>query len=284
MLSICYEKKWQFVAVKLFINLESLCTMGFEITLLLFFAGLTGGGKSALAGGSSLITFPVLMASGLPPIVANATNFLTVLPANTSAVVAYREELGIHKGMALRLSIISLVGGAIGCTLLLFISNAFFSLLVPWLLLSATLLLAFGKRLNRAFSGYLQNGGPTNTSKIGTVGISIIFVFSIYGGFYGGGLGVIMLAAMTLIGFSDYHKANAFKNLTNAVNGAVGVVIYSLSGLISWPHALVLIAGSSIGSFFAVRIAKNLPQIWLSRSMVLLGICLSGYYFWANWF
>ena len=257
-------------------------SMAIETLVILFCAGLFAGAVSALAGGSTIITFPVLLASGLPPIVANATNFLTALPSNAGATMAYRDELAKHKAVIWRLALISLFGGGFGCFLLLIISNDVFSSLIPWLLLAATLLLAFGKQIQTAIADKLQPKTKANTTELGIGQIFVIFAISVYGGFYGGGLGIAMLAGMTLIGFNQYHTANALKNLTNATIGVLGVVIYAISGLISWPHALVLMAGSSIGGYTAVKIAKHLPQIWLTRAIILLGFSFSIYYFLAN--
>jgi len=240
--------------------------MPIESGLLLFLAGILAGCISALAGGSSIITFPMLLASGLPPITANATNFLTALSGNLGAARAYSKELGKHRSAAIRLGATSMLGGLVGCILLLNSSNEFFAELVPWLLLCATLSLAFGKRISSAASKRLslekQDTSATGPDIV-LPGYVLIFAFSIYGGFFGAGLGVIMLAGLTIIGYSDYHEANALKNLTNAAIGVLGVMIYAVAGLVSWPHALILMAGSSIGGYAADRIYYPEPlSLW----------------------
>ena len=252
-----------------------------ETLALLFVAGIAAGGISAVAGGSALISFPILIASGLPPINANATNFVTVLPANVGALLAYRNEISNHRQIAWKLGTIALVGGIAGCLALLYTSNDMFTKMVPWLILCATLLMLFGRQLNAAITRRLkQKGSPSLSIGAGLWGYVLILIFSVYGGFFGAGLGVIMLAGMTILGFSDYHDANALKNLTNSMIGLLGVAIYAVSDLISWPHALSLMAGSMIGGNVAIRLSKFLPQVWLSRFVVAFGFCLSAYYFW----
>ena len=253
--------------------------------VILFLAGIFAGGISAIAGGSALISFPILLASGLPPIIANATNFVTVLPANAGALFAYKSEIANHKRAALHLGLIGLAGGILGCGLLLITSNEIFSGMVPWLILCATLLMLLGKPLNAAINRYNEAQSDklnTEASKPNHWGCLLIFVFAIYGGFFGAGLGVIMLAGMTILGYANFHDANALKNLVNSLIGLLGVLIYAVSGLISWPHALCLMAGSMIGGNLAVRASKYLPQVWLSRFVVLFGFFLSAYYFWKS--
>lgn len=252
--------------------------MSLETIIMLVAVGVVSGAVSALAGGSALISFPVLLAVGLPPVTANATNFATVLPGNIGALAAYRSELSGHRLAAIRLCLISLAGGAIGCILLLNTSNEAFLDLVPWLLLTATLLIAFKRVINNGIAQFSRSA--RGHQAIRYAGFVLIFVFAIYGGFFGAGLGIIMLSGLMIAGYTNYHEANALKNLSNASIAALGVVIYTVNGLISWPHAIALMAGSTIGGYSAVRISRFIPQSALSNAMVIFGLVLSAYYFW----
>ena len=258
--------------------------MPVETLLMLFFAGLAAGVISALAGGSALITFPALIAAGLPPINANASNFVTVLPANLGAAAAYRSELSDLKPLILKLGIVSLAGGLVGGLLLLQMSNNGFSMLLPWLLLIATLLLAFGDKAKEllAKSGFSTNGHSSGKAS-NFPSHALIFGISIYGGFFGAGLGILMLASLSIIGLGNYHAANAVKNLLNAGIGLLGVLMFAAFGLISWPHAIVLTIGSAIGGFAAVRVSRKINADLLSKAMVVIGLVLSAYYFWIEY-
>lgn len=257
--------------------------MAIETLFLLFFTGLAGGIITALAGGSSLITFPALIAVGLPPIIANATIFVTVLPANMSAAFAYKHELQKLKPAIWHLGVASVAGGIVGSVLLLQMSNAGFASLLPWLLLTATLLLAFGRKLKSAFARTNVSKHPEAQSDSQSMtGLILIFVISVYGGFFGAGLGVLMLAVLSLIGYDTYHEANALKNTFNAGIGFLGILLFGAFGLISWPHAAVLTIGSTFGAYLAVRVSHRVNAGLLNKAMIVIGFTLSAYYFWIE--
>ena len=249
--------------------------MSIEIILMLFVAGFVAGGVNAIAGGATLLTFPVLMAAGLPPTVANASNFVAILPGNAAAIPAYARELGDNRQEALRLVLFSLAGGAIGSVLLIYSTDSFFLKLVPWLILLATLFYAFGGKLNQWASA--KFGGKAIAA--GLPGYLLMFLFSIYGGYFGAGLGVITLAVLKIMGYLDFHQANAFKNLTNTVVSVLGVFLFAFSGLISWPEALVMMVGATAGGYGSARFARRIPQKLLNSAVITLGFLLSIYYF-----
>ena len=250
--------------------------MTYEIAALLFAAGLVGGAVSAIAGGSGLITFPMLLAVGLPPTVANATNFVSVLFGNLSALPAYLREIRAYRAVAFRLVGAGLAGGALGSALLVLTTDVVFLALVPWLLATATVTFALGDWIKRKLGLSAENA----IGRKGGVGRYVaVFLVSIYGGYFGAGLGVILLATLFLTGFTKFHEANALKNLVNAMVGLLGVAIYAVAGLISWQHALVMMAGSGLGGYAGVRLARFVPERWLARAIVVLGIALTVYYF-----
>ncbi len=238
--------------------------MAIEIILMLFLAGFVAGGINALAGGATLLTFPMLMAAGLPPTIANASNFVAVLPGNAATIPAYAKELKGYKTEAYRLVAASLAGGAIGYIFLVYRTDNFFLEIVPWLILTATLLYAFGGRINEFISK--RNQGKAIAE--GWPGYFLMFLFAIYEGYFGAGLGVITLAVLKMIGYADFHEANALKNLTNTAVSLLGVGIFAYSGLIAWPHALVMMAGAAIGGYASAYYVKCLLRKAHSTSII----------------
>lgn len=249
--------------------------MEIEIILMLVAAGFVAGGVNALAGGATLLTFPVLMAAGLPPTVANASNFVAVLPGNAAAIPAYAKELRNNRQEALKLVTAGLAGGAVGCGLLMISTDNFFLEIVPWLILTATLLYAFGGRINEYVT--VRTGGTALAA--GFPGYCLMFMFSIYGGYFGAGLGVITLAVLKIMGYLDFHDANALKNLTNTAVSVLGIILFSIGGLISWPEALVMMVGAAVGGYTSAYYARRISQTLLTNAVVILGFCLSIYYF-----
>lgn len=235
--------------------------------------GLVGGVWNAIAGGATLFTFPALMAAGLPPIVANATNYLALLPSNAAALPAYRKELrGLGKTLW-PLLIVSGFGAIIGSLLLLISDPDVFVILIPFLILLATLLFASGEALRRWF---LSVAGEASSNKLV---YATLFVSSIYGGYFGAGLGIILLAIAQIMGFSNFHVANSIKNLLATSFTILSILVFGIGGLIAWPEALTMMVGSTVGGYIGGRYAKKVnPQIlrWL---VIAFGLLLSIVYF-----
>ena len=189
--------------------------MHFEQIVILMGIGLVGGTWNAIAGGATLFTFPALMMVGLPPMVANATNYLALLPSNAAALPAYREELrGLGRSL-LPLLIVSGLGAIVGSILLLVSDPDFFIVLIPFLILLATGLFAMGDVLR---NWLLSIAGETKSSLIV---YAALFVSSIYGGYFGAGLGIILLAIAQIMGFSDFHVANSIKGNAKLISGFI---------------------------------------------------------------
>ncbi len=249
--------------------------MSIEVILMLVAAGFVAGGINAIAGGATLLSFPVLMAAGLPPTIANASNFVAVLPGNAAAIPAYAKEIGKYRNDALKLGAFSLAGAAIGAYLLVISTDNFFLNIVPWLILTATLLFAFGGKINEYTTRKFGRSGLA----AGWPGYGLMFLFSIYGGYFGAGLGVITLAVLKIMGYLDFHEANALKNVTNTMVSLLGVGIFTVSGMISWPEALVMMVGAGVGGYSSAWFARKISQKLLTFAVVILGLCLSVYYF-----
>lgn len=235
--------------------------------------GLFGGIWNAIAGGATLFTFPALMAAGLPPVVANATNYLALLPSNAAALPAYREELrGLGKSLV-PLLIVSGLGAIVGSVLLLVSDPDVFVLLIPFLILFATALFAFGDSLRALLLKVL---GEARGQKLI---YAALFLSSIYGGYFGAGLGFILLAIAQIMGFSDFHVANSIKNLLATSFTILSIMVFGIGGLIAWPEAATMMVGSTIGGYAGGRLAKRINTRYLRGVVITFGVILSLVYF-----
>lgn len=238
--------------------------------LLLFVAGYLSGVVNAVAGGGTFLTFGALTLAGLPPISANATSSIAQFPGYITSTLAYWREMRSLRRSALLLALLSALGSLAGALVLLALDNPSFKALVPWLLLAATALFAAGPRLK-----------PKHTSTVtGPVGGGIIqFVASIYGGFFGAGMGIMMLATLALSQGGDYHRLNALKNLLSIVIAAVAIVVFVSGGVVGWLAAIVMIPGVALGGWSGVWFARRVPQPVVRGLVVAVGLFLTVYYF-----
>ena len=242
--------------------------------ILLFLAGLAGGAINAIAGGGTFITFGAMTLAGVPPIMANATSSIVQFPGYVTSALAYKDQLAKEKKAVGILALISLVGSLAGALWLLSLSNPSFRAMVPWLLLAATALFAAGPWLKPKASGEHPPNSPT--------GIALQFFTSIYGGFFGAGMGVMMLASLGLATGGDYHRLNGIKNALAIVIAAIAIVVFTAGGAISWPHALVMLPGAGLGGWLGVWIARRVPQSIMRALVIAIGLALAGYYFFAG--
>ena len=237
--------------------------------------GFFGGVWNAMASGATLFTFPALIFAGLPPVVANATNFLALLPSNAAALPVYRKELR-EVGPALWPILgASSAGAVLGALLLIQSDEALFLFLIPYLILGATLLFMFGNHVRRGFVRRFAHDGSVGKS----ISLTMLFVFSIYGGYFGAGVGIIILAMMQILGYSDFHVANGLKNLLATSLTVLGIIIFGISGVIAWPEATAMMAGSSAGGYLGGFFAKRVKEQYLRGLIIVFGLFLSGYYF-----
>ncbi len=246
------------------------------IMALLFLAGILAGISNAVAGGGTFFTFPIFLLAGIPPVVANASNAVAVWPGHALAAVGYRKELRAFPHTMKGSMAVAVAGGVVGALLLAYLGDRAFSMLIPFLILFATLLFAFGKGVNRWIDGC------TSTVSIQTPSLltrGVEFLIAVYGGFFGAGLGIMLMGGLLLLGVHDIHTNNALKNLLGAIVTAVSVVVLAISGLVSWPHTLFAFLGAVLGGFLGVPVARLIPDMWLRRLVIIVGIFLSIYYF-----
>ena len=247
--------------------------MSIEESLFLIGIGVIGGAWNAIAGGATLFTFPALMAVGLPPIVANATNYLAMLPSNAAALPAYSREL---KGVGRRiwpLMIVSGLGAVVGSILLLVSEEALFKTLIPFLILVATVLFAYGVKIGSLLTSLFSVRSSSR------VLYTCLFLFSIYGGYFGAGLGIILLAIVQIMGFTSFHVANSLKNLLATSFTILSIAVFGVGGIIAWPEALTMMVGSTLGGYIGGRYGRLVNERYLRSAVILFGFVLSGVYF-----
>ncbi|SIQ88210.1 hypothetical protein SAMN05880582_104167 [Rhizobium sp. RU20A] len=239
--------------------------------LLLAAAGFLSGVVNAIAGGGTFLTFGAMTLTGMPPISANATSSVTQFPGYVTSALAYRKEILARPREAIILGIISVIGSLGGALILLSLSNPSFRSLVPWLLLAATVIFWAGPYLRPKNTGEHRN--------VGLAGMIGQFFTSIYGGFFGAGMGIMMLAVLGLATGGDYHRLNALKNFIAMVIAAIAIVVFAGGGVVAWPEALVMIPAGALGGYSGVWVARRVPQGIIRGLVVAVGLFLTGYYF-----
>jgi uncharacterized membrane protein YfcA len=222
--------------------------------VLLFFAAVIGGAINSVAGGGSFVAFPALLFAGVPAVPANATNTIALWPGTLASAVAYRRELGDVKRELVPLGTAAILGGLAGSLLLLRTRESTFVLLIPWLLLFATVLFSFGGTAARL----LTRGGR---APLAVAVVAQLFI-SVYGGYFGGGAGIMMLAVLTLLGMTHIHRMNALKSVLGALINGVAVVAFIAAGAVRWTPAVVMIAGGISGGYVGAAVARRVsPQM-----------------------
>ena len=244
--------------------------------ILLIFAGVLGGAINAVAGGGSFFTFPALLATGVPPIPANATSTVALWLGITASGGAYRNRLDVSRRMMIPLIVTSVIGGFAGALLLVHTPAETFLRVLPWLMLSATLLFAFGRQVSRRFS----SGLARDASTAAVAGAAIFeLVVAVYGGYFGGGIGIVNLAMLAALGMTDIHAMNAMKVILSGVINGAAVITFIVLRAVHWGPALVTTVGAVAGGYFAARYAQRLPQSWIRGFVIVVGIGMTAYFF-----
>ncbi len=216
-------------------------------------AGLIAGVMNAIVGAGSLVSFPLLLTIGLPPVTANATNTVGLLPGTISAVAGYRRELSERRPELLRLGAVAAVGGIVGALLLVMLPATTFERVVPFLLVGAAVLTGLQPRVNRWLT---RRGGHRGAWGLLVLGVGIT---AIYGGYFGAAQGVVLLALIGALYEPDIQQANALKNALALVANFVAAVLFIGGGIVDWKVALIVAAGSLAGGVLGVRLARRLP-------------------------
>ncbi len=247
-----------------------------EQGIFLFFAAAVGGGLNAVAGGGSFIAFPALLFTGVAPVAANATNTLALWIGVTASGGAYRKRMNISRRVMIPLVVTSVIGGVAGAFLLIKTPAQTFLHVIPWLMLAATLLFAFGKHL----TGRISAGIGRDASNKAVAGASIFeLIVSVYGGYFGGGIGIMNLAMFAAMGMTDIHEMNALKVILGAVINGVATVMFIALGAIVWPQAIVMTIGATLGGYASAHYAQKLPQAWIRALVIVVGMSMTIYFF-----
>lgn len=231
--------------------------------LLLVLAGLLGGSMNAVAGGGSFVTFPALVFAGLPAVAANATSTVALFPGTVASTWAYRADLRGIGGISLKVLLpISMAGGVVGAILLLVTPGSAFDLVIPWLLLLATMTFAAGRRLGDWLRGYVT---------IGRLPLLVIqFIVSIYGGYFGGAVGLMMMAVWTLLDSADLQMFAPLRTLLVSAANAMAVLCFLAAGVVRLPEMLAMMLSTIAGGYYGARFAGRLPPQILRLFVVLL--------------
>ena len=246
-----------------------------ETIIFLFVAGALGGALNAVAGGGSFIAFPALLFTGVAPIAANATNTVALWVGVTASTGAYRKHLDISRRIMVPLAITSVIGGIAGVYLLLHTPAQTFLRVLPWLMLGATLLFVFGGRLGRSQSGLTEN---ISTSSLVFASVFELIV-AVYGGYFGGGVGIVNLAMLAVIGMKDIHAMNALKVVLGGIINGIAVITFIVARAVVWKQGAVMIVGALVGGYLGAHYAQKLPPAWIRGFVIVVGTGMTAYFF-----
>lgn len=247
---------------------------------LLFASAFGAGVMNSIAGGGTFLTLPTLIFTGVAPRVANATSTVALLPGSFASALGYLPELK-RQTLFFRLVGISLVGSLIGAVLLLVTSEDTFKILIPWLMLIATVLFASGPTLTRWMRKEAEVLHHHGRLTFGTAAAQ--FVIAVYGGYFGAGIGILMLAALALAGMDDLHAMNGLKNgLATAIN-LIAVVTFLFAGIVLWQQAAVMIIASVLGGVAGVKLARVLPTRVTRSIITTIGVLLTAWFFYKTY-
>lgn len=243
--------------------------------LVLFAAAFAAGAVNSIAGGGTLLTFPALLWVGLDSKIANATSTVALWPGLMGGLWGYRREMSDSRPLLVPLGVTSLLGGAVGTALLVLTPALTFARLVPFLILFATFLFMAQETITR----YLNFGPASNqtgTKKWWTAAILFQFLASIYGAYFGAGNGILMLAALGLMGISDIHRANGIKTFLAISLNSVAVLGFAIAQLVSWPQALLMAVGAICGGYFGASVARWLGRRLVRGAVIAVGLIIGG--------
>src|SRR2546427_4394090 len=255
---------------------------GTEIIALAAGAGAAGM-ITAVAGGGTLITFPALLFFGTPPLTANATSTLALVFGTAGSVYGFRRQIASVKTWLKRFLPVSLLGGLAGGILLTRTREAVFSKMVPFLILFATLLF-LAQGAFRRFAGFADKSGPAVSAHHRAVWAAILFQFcvALYGGYFGAGIGILMLASLSCLGLTNIHEMNAVKTVLSSIINQVAAAYFIFAGLIDWPKTFVMTAGAVAGYFLGAHYSQRIPQRRVRQIITGVGFLISAVMFYKQ--
>jgi uncharacterized membrane protein YfcA len=240
--------------------------------LLLIAAALGAGLMNSVAGGGSFLTFPALVFTGVPSIVANATSTVALFPGALASSWAYRHDFKGLERIPLKPALaVSIAGGIVGALLLLFTAQRTFDIIIPWLMLAATIVFALGPRVLKKLKRQSWMGTRTL--------IAFQFLAGIYGGYFGGAVGIIMLAVWSLAGMRDIHAMNGGRTLLGGVMNAAAVVCFIIAGKIWWLPTSIMLVAAVAGGYMGARFAKRIDPAWIRGFVIVVGLAATAAFF-----
>jgi uncharacterized membrane protein YfcA len=244
----------------------------------LFAAAVVAGAINSVAGGGSLISFPSLVAFGQPAILANATNTAALWPGTLSSAVAYRRDTLFHKDLLLTLLVPSMVGGLLGAFVLVITPPELFDRVVPFLVMFATLLFALRDVIGR-WTGATTDGEERVTGAGRIWGFLFQLFVATYGGYFGAGIGILMLGSLSVMGLRDIHRMNGLKTVLGTLINVIAFTFFALKGLVVWRLALLMAVGAVAGGWIGARTARRVDQRWLRAFIIAVGVVVSVWLF-----
>lgn len=240
--------------------------------LLVFCAGLLAGAMNAVAGGGSFVSLPALVFAGIPALNANATSTVALCPGSLSSAIAYRNDFKYFDNIPMPLMLaVSVSGGCAGALLLLFTPHATFDHLIAWLLLAGTLAFAFGGKAGALLRKFVRIG-PRSL-------VFCQFLLCIYGGYFGGAIGIMMMALWSLVGFTDITAMNAAKTLYVGTTNAVASLCFVLAGLVAWTPALIMVVAAMLGGYGGARFVRRVDPRLLRSGINIVNFVMTALFF-----
>jgi hypothetical protein len=241
--------------------------------LLLVLAAFAAGALNSVAGGGSFLTFPSLVFSGVSPVMANASSTVALVPGTLASVFAYRGDVKRTGEKNLKLwFVVSLLGGALGATLLLLTSDRTFQQIAPWLLLFATVLFSFGNQVSLAMRGRLHGSG--------WLMVVLMFPIAVYGGYFGGGIGIMFLAALRLYGMTDIHGMNGVKTILGGTLNTLAALIFMANRQVAWTPVVMMMGASIAGGYVGPKLARKVKPEKIRGLVIVVGVVMTAYFFW----
>jgi uncharacterized membrane protein YfcA len=248
-------------------------------TVILILAGVAGGIISSLVGGAALVTYPALLSVGLPPVTATVCNLVALTPGNFLAALYDRGQLPPLDRHFVGLVVASLVGALLGAIVLLVTPERLFAYFVPGLMAFATVLFACAGRI----STWLRARAKAADAHRWAHSMTVIFPVSFYGGYFGAGVGVLLIGVLSIGTGGDYRSANTTKNLVTSLNSMVAAALFMAQGAVHWPPTLLMLAGALVGSFIGARLAQVVPHAVMRVVVTVVGALLTVAFAWRYW-
>ena len=246
--------------------------------LILFVAALIAGVANSITGGGSFLSFPTLLLTGVPPIHANATNTAALWPGTVASTAAYRRDVAAHPRLLPLLTLVGIAGGLVGAKILLRTPQSTFMRLIPWLLLVGTLFFVYGVRIARWVRERTLHRPRVSAATRG-VTVLLLFLISVYIGYFGAGVGILVAAVFALMGLESMHAINGLRTYLVSVSNLVAIITFVVAGAILWPQALVMVVGAAVGGYGGAHYALKMDPRLVRRIVIVIGFATAAYFF-----